>query len=471
MSLILKSGDPLLDATATELSKLVRAKDISPVELMERTLARVEILREELNAFITIISEIAIDQAKQAETDIMAGKCLGPLHGLPFVVKDLTPTKGVRTTMGSRLFSEHIPSEDAVPVARLHGAGAIMIGKTTTSEFGHKPFTEGPLFGRTLNPYDFGVTCGGSSGGSAVAVASRQVALALGSDGGGSIRIPAACCGLVGLKATLGVVPNLSSPDLFSSNSYIGPITRSIEDADLLFRQISGFDSRDPYGQSLAEYKGPQSRSIDQLRVAWLPTVGNSEIDGECLSAAQDCVYRLQDKGAVVEQVEIDFVALERAFLVILESTLAARLAERIDKESDKIDPTLITTLGNGARWTELDLQNAGIERTRCFQEIQSLFETYDLMISPTLAAPPLPVDLDPHSEVVINGRKVGGLRGAWYPYTYPFNLTGHPALTFPNGHTSAGLPLGVQLVGPWYSENLLFDVAASLCVGDSYGL
>ena len=197
MNTRIHANDLLLDASASELSKLIRGKQVSPVELMERTLSRIELLKEELNAFVTIVDESAMEDAKQAERDIMADDWLGPLHGLPFAVKDLTPTEGIRTTMGSRLFADNVPSKDAIPVARLKKCGAIIVGKTTTSEFGHKPFTEGPFFGRTLNPYDQTVTCGGSSGGSAVAVASRQIALALGSDGGGSIRIPAACCGLV----------------------------------------------------------------------------------------------------------------------------------------------------------------------------------------------------------------------------------------------------------------------------------
>ncbi|MDP7628692.1 MAG: amidase [SAR202 cluster bacterium] len=460
----IRANDPLLDASASELSKLIFEKQVSPVELMERTLSRIDQLKEELNAFITIVSESAMEEAKQAENDIMAKNWLGPMHGLPFAVKDLTPTKGIRTTMGSRSFSENIPSEDSIPVARLKKSGAIVVGKTTTSEFGHKPFTEGPLFGRTLNPYDHTVTCGGSSGGSAVAVASRQLALALGSDGGGSIRIPAACCGLVGLKATLGVVPNIHAPDLFSANSYIGPMTRSVTDAKLVFDHISGFDRRDPYGQSTMDCQRQKYSSIQNLRVVWLPTVGNSEIDPECLSAAEDSVKNLQEAGAIIEKDELDFVGLEEAFLVILESSLLSRLKDDVERCPGKFDPTLLKTLENGAQWTASDLQNASRDRSRCFAEVQRLLKNYDLIISPTLAAPPLRVDHDPHGEVQINGRSAGRIRGAWYPYTFPFNLTGHPALTFPNGQTETGLPLGVQLVGPWYSENLLLDVANRLC-------
>ena len=463
MNTRIHANDPLLDASASELSKLIRGKEVSPVELMERTLSRIELLKEELNAFVTIVDESAMEEAKQAERDIMADDWLGPLHGLPFAVKDLTPTEGIRTTMGSRLLADNVPSKDAIPVARLKKCGAIIVGKTTTSEFGHKPFTEGPFFGRTLNPYDQTVTCGGSSGGSAVAVASRQLALALGSDGGGSIRIPAACCGLVGLKATLGVVPNIHAPDLFSANSYIGPMTRSVTDAQLLFDHISGFDSRDPYGQSKMDYKLQKHPPIKNLRVAWLPKVGNSEIDPECLSAAEGSVRDLQDAGAIIEQSEIDFVRLEDTFLVILETLLLSRLKDDLEKKPEELDPTLLQTLRKGNQWTALDLQNASRDRSRCFAEVQDLLKNNDLIISPTLAAPPLKVDHDPHAEVQINGRSAGKIRGAWYPYTFPFNLTGHPALTFPNGQTKLGLPLGVQLVGPWYSENLLLNVADRL--------
>ena len=217
----------LTDLSATELAASIRRKRVSPVELVDAVLARIDLSQASVNAFITVLHDAARAEAKAAEKAVMLGDDLGPLHGVPFSVKDLTYTAGVRTTMGSAIFENFVPSEDAVPVARLKHAGAILLGKTTTPEFGHKPLTDSPIFGVTRNPWDLSRTCGGSSGGAAAAIASGLGPLALGSDGGGSIRIPASCCGIVGLKATLGVVPHVHAPDLFGNNSFIGPMTRT----------------------------------------------------------------------------------------------------------------------------------------------------------------------------------------------------------------------------------------------------
>src|SRR5581483_242668 len=215
----------IADLSATALGAAIRAKQVSPVEAVDAALARID-ARRELNAFMAVCADRARTEAKAAEQRVITGAPLPPLHGIPFSVKDLTNTEGVATTQGSALFAGHVPAADAVAVARMRAAGAILIGKTTTPEFGHKPMTEGPFFGRTLNPWNKDYTCGGSSGGAAVAVAARIGPIALGTDGGGSIRIPAACCGVVGLKATLGAVPNLQPPDLFGANSYVGPLAR-----------------------------------------------------------------------------------------------------------------------------------------------------------------------------------------------------------------------------------------------------
>jgi aspartyl-tRNA(Asn)/glutamyl-tRNA(Gln) amidotransferase subunit A len=467
MTRLLGTGDELLDASACALSALIRDKKVSPVELVERALARIEALQPSLNAFITVTADEARRAAREAEREIMAGRWRGPLHGLPFAAKDMILTKGVRTTMGSRLHADAVPASDAVPVARLKEQGAILLGKTTTPEFGHKPLTDGPLFGCTLNPYDAGVTCGGSSGGSAVALASRQVPLALGTDGGGSIRIPAACCGVVGFKATLGVVPHLDLPDLFSANAFIGPMARSVADARLLFDAIKGFDARDPYGQAEQPRSAPLAQTKG-LRIGWMAAVGNREIDPECLAAAEAGVRRLAEAGAIVEPIEPDFVSLEDAFLVILQSALRSRLIDRLERDRDRIDPSLVRMIEDGARWSAVDLQRAGRTRSTCFAAVQSLLERFDVLASPTLAAPPLPVTQDPHGRALINGRDAGRIRGAWYPYTYPFNLTGHPALTVPCGFTRRGLPLGLHLVGRWYAEDVLLHLGIELTADES---
>ncbi len=453
----------LIRKSAFELGELLHKREISPVDLVAQSLARIEALQPSLNAFITITPDAAMAEARLAEQEILQGKWRGPLHGVPYAAKDMIATRHVRTTMGSRLLENHLPESDAVAISRLASSGAILLGKTTTPEFGHKPLTDGPLFGRTINPFGTDATCGGSSGGSAVAVATHQVPLALGTDGGGSVRIPAACCGVAGLKATLGGIPHLEVPDLFSANSYVGPMARTVADARLLFHAIRGFDRRDPYGQASMADPPDGFQFGREIRIGWMERVGNPLLDPECRDAALATLEVLSDTGTLLEPVDIDFAAMEDAFLVILQSLLRSRLLVHREERTDLLDPSLVRTIDLGARWSAVDLQRAGGERTRCFLALQKLFEQYDLLASPTLAAPPLSVDQNPHGMVMIQGKDAGRIRGAWYPYTFPLNLTGHPALSIPCGWTKSGLPLGLQLIGPWHSEDRLLQAGALL--------
>jgi aspartyl-tRNA(Asn)/glutamyl-tRNA(Gln) amidotransferase subunit A len=453
----------LLYTPAVELAGRIRRKELSPVELIDAVLARIEATQPTINAFITVTAESARAEAKAAEQAVMAGRPLGPLHGIPFSVKDLTPTAGVRTTMGSPIFAGQVPAEDAVPVARARAAGAILVGKTTTPEFGHKPLTDGPLFGRTVNPWDHSRTCGGSSGGAAAAVALGMGPLALGTDGGGSVRIPAACCGIVGLKATLGRIPNVHAPDSFANISYIGPMTRTVADNRLLYEVMAGPDPRDVHAirPFAADQRLPDGR-LEGIRIGWMARVGN-RVDPEVLAQGEAIVRLLEDMGALVEPVEHDFASLEREFLIILQSGLSARLRRYLPEYAERIDASLRTTIERGSAWSAEDLQQAGLARTELFRRLQKEFERYDFLLSPTLAAPALPVDQDAFAPVIVDGEPAGDLRGAWYPYTWPFNLTGHPALTIPSGWSAAKLPTAVQIVGPFYAEARLFDLAARL--------
>ncbi len=449
----------LMDHGAVALAALVRRKEASPVEIVQAALARIE-ARRELNAFITVTADQALAAARHAEAAVMAGEPLGPLHGIPYSVKDLTLTAGVRTTMGSAIHEDFVPKDDAVAVTRAKAAGAILIGKTLTPEFGHKQVPTAPLFGRTLNPINPAYTPGASSSGAAAAVAAGMGPLALGTDGGGSIRIPAACCGIVGLKATLGVVPHLQAPDLYSANSFTGPMARDVADTRLLFEAIAGFDARDPWGAGSAPPRRAAPVSLRGLRVAWLPSAGN-RVDPEVEALTGAAVQAMAREGASVETVQLDFVSLEKHFLVVLQSLLAARVGANLERFGNRLDASLIDAVQKGRRHTAVDLHEATFAKTRCFNELQALFERFDVLVSPTLSAPPLPIDMDVSGEIEIAGRPAGTVRGAWYPYTYPMNLTGHPALSMPCGRSAIGLPIGLQLVGRWYDDHYLLDVAA----------
>lgn len=452
----------IADLRATELAQAIRHRRISPVEAVRAVLDRME-ARADLNAFITVTAELALEAARQAERAVMQGGTLPPLHGVPYSVKDLINTAGVRTTMGSAIFADNVPAEDAVAVARAKSAGAILIGKTTTPEFGHKQLTQAPIFGQTLNPIDPAVTCGASSGGAAVAVAAGMGSLALGTDGGGSIRIPAACCGVVGLKATLGTIPHLQAPDLFAANSYTGPMARDVADTTLLFDVLAGPDPRDPYGQS-ALPRRPAPDSLAGLRVAWMQRCGNPLLDSEVEDATTASVRHMEALGAAIEEIEIDFAGMEPHFLVILESGIAARVGRQIEEFRDRLDPHLIATAERGLRHSAVALQEAGAARSTMFRRLQQVFETADVLVSPVLSAPPPPLGPElPDGPVLVGGRPSGAIRGGWYPYTFPLNLTGHPALAMPCGVTRTGLPIGLQIAGPWHADRAILCVAGLL--------
>lgn len=450
----------IADLSAVDLSAAIRAKTVSPVEAVEAALARIE-EQVELNAFMAVCAERARAEAKEAEAKVMQGEPLGALHGIPFSVKDLTNTEDVATTQGAALFAGNIPKADAVAVARTRAAGAILIGKTTTPEFGHKPFTEGPFFGRTLNPVSHAHTCGGSSGGAAVAVAAGMGQLALGTDGGGSIRIPAACCGVVGLKATLGAIPNLQAPDLFGANSFVGPMARDVADTALMFETLTGPDRRDPYGQ-VPTFPERRLGASEKPRIGFLLRCGNI-LDPEVETAVVAAMKQAEALGWTVEPIELDLVSLEPHFLVFLRSLLLARLGSHAERTPEKLDPTLLATIDAGRGYSAAELCQAQFARTDCFAKVQDILARFDLIASPTLSAPALPVGLDPLGPVAIAGKPAGTIRGAWYPYTFPFNLTGHPALSLPCGKSSQGLPIGLQLVGRWHADRYLLDVAARL--------
>jgi len=452
----------IVETDALTLARQIRTKQVSPVAVVDAVLERIAALQPTVNAFITVTADEARDAARRAEAAVMAGDRLGPFHGVPFSVKDLLFTKGVRATMGSRIFADQVPAEDAVPVRRLREAGAILVGKTTTPEFGHKPFTDSPLFGATRNPWDLARTAGGSSGGAAAAVVTGQGPLALGTDGGGSIRLPAACCGIVGLKPTLGRVPHVHQADLFSSTSYIGPMARTVAEAAACFDVIAGFDAGDPYSRPEPP-DDPRDVEVRGLRLGWLPRVGNRLVDPDVLASCEAAARHLEGRGAHVETVDEDLAPFERTFLVFLQGGLAARVGPHMGAFGDQVAASLRESIERGARWSAVDWANAVAQRTTVYRRVCALFRRFDFLLSPALGRPALAVDHDPYQPITIAGESAGSIRGAWYPYLWPFNLSGHPAISLPCGWSSDGLPIGLQIVGPWHADRRVLALAAHL--------
>lgn len=446
----------ILNLTAQGLAAAYRSRSLSPVEATEAALAQID-ARADLNAFVTVTAELALETARAAEARAMAGALLSPLDGIPYSVKDMIDTAGVRTTHGSKVFADNIPASDAVAVARARAAGAVLIGKTTTPEFGHKPEATSPLTGRTLHPSHPGRTPGASSSGAGVAVAAHMGPVALGSDGGGSIRIPAACCGVVGMKATLGMIPHLQLPDLFGANSYVGPMARNVADTALLFEAVAGFDSRDPYGQAAL----PPAQIVHDLRglrIGWMPT-GGAAVEPEMAAITTAAVERLAAAGAEITEISLDFRSLEPAFLTVLRAGLAARVGPHFDRTPDLLDDTLRRRITEGRALSAVDLSQAAYARTTFFRQLQAALDGVDVILSPVLTAPALDIGIDTSGGVTIAGYS-GAVRGAWYPFTYPLNLSGHPAIALPCGRTAEGLPVGMQILTRWYQDRFLLQVA-----------
>ncbi|MDP6821953.1 MAG: amidase family protein [Dehalococcoidia bacterium] len=450
---------------ATELAEAVRSRRISPVEITEAALRRIDSSQPILNAFITVAHDEAIAEARAAEKAVESGDELGPLHGVPYSVKDLVNTRGVRTTMGSLIFENNVPDADAVAVARLRAAGAIMIGKTTTPEFGHKPFTRAPLFGNTPNAWDRDRIAGGSSGGAAVATAAGLAPLNVGTDGGGSIRIPAAANGIVGMKATLGTIPHDAAPDSFGANIYVGPMTRTVADAALMLQVMSGPHPSDAHsmGRRRQDYvkAAASPGDLEGAKIAWRPLLGNELIDAEVQAITHGAARAFEEAGATLVEVDDGFVTPEPFWRVLSQAAWRSRFGHYVDEWGDRMTPTFLRSITEASDYSAKELQKAIYQRTQLFREVQGWFNEFDLVLTPTLSRTALESDMDLYDPVVIEGQEAGIIRQNWYPYTHPFNLTGHPAITLPAGFAGDGLPVALQIVGRYADDAAVIRAAA----------
>lgn len=431
---------------ATDQLKALRSGELSAVELLQLHLARIDQINPSINAICTRMDDQAIDAARAVDAARRAGAPLGTLAGLPVVLKDLTPTAGVRTTAGSRLYAERIPLHDAPLVERIRSAGGVIVGKSNTPEFGHKGVTDNALFGPTRNPWNPDRVAGGSSGGSAAALAAGMVALAEGSDGAGSIRIPASLCGMVGFKPTYGRVPDVAAP--FASQTpffHNGPMARCVDDAALFLRVLAGFDPRLPFSLPETPLFGVGGVKRPR-RIAYSPDFGYFPVDASVASACRSAVEQFAALGDHVEQITLDLDAdVEAAFMTFWRFKLASTFGGLPDAQRALLEPRVQRLIEEGLALSALDVGVATQIRERVWAVLTAVFTEHDLLISPTTSLTAFPVADDLPDSVA--GQAINPLIG-WF-LTYPVNLTGHPAASLPCGFCADGLPVGLQVIGP----------------------
>jgi len=449
--------DDLCFMSATRLADMIARRQLSPVEVVDAVLARAERLQPVLNMFALPQADAARAAAKVAEAAVMRGDTLGPLHGVPITIKDNVPMQGLPMRNGSVAFADAVAPQDAAVVARVRQAGAIPIGKTNLPEFAHKVLTDSPLFGVTRNPWSLAHTPGGSSGGASAALAAGVAPIAIGTDGGGSIRCPAACTATAGLKATLGRIPFETMPDGFANYAFVGPMTRVVEDLPLMLAVMAGPCANDPYSLAAAPFTArPRPDAASGLRIAWIERFGSVRPDAEVAAATARAVQTLAAQGAHVEAPRV--AELEQVFdtyVVIATTAHAARFQGVAEKFGDRLTESIRASIARGLSYSAAEWQRASDRRTVLFRAVQHLFERFDLIVTPAMTTPPKTVDA--------GGSIATDMYAEWAGYLYPFNLTGHPAMSLPCGFSAAGLPIGLQLIGPWFGEQQMLDVALML--------
>lgn len=447
---------------ALELRRRIATKALSPVEVMENCLARVEAVNEQLNCFCFVFAEEAVDAAREAERAVTSGSTLGALHGVPIAIKDVTPTKGKTTTRGSKMYEHWVPDYDALLVQRLAAAGAIMVGKTTTPEFAYDSFTQSPLWGVTRNPWNPEHTPGGSSGGSGAAVAAGCVPVAEGTDMGGSVRIPASFCGVVGLKPSLGRIPMDILPTVFDTISHFGPLTRTLDDTALFMNVAGGPDERDI--TSIPEklsFPIPAESDVSDMRIALSVDLGYYAVAPQVERAVRDVASALAELGASVEEVELDWDRrINDAWYAQWGVYLDVCFAEEFERWRDQMDPNVVALIDEGRRMDAASFKRVEVLRTQQWHELCRVFDTHDVLLCPTTAHPAPHVggsDGDYQDE-----RDRGRFNGL--DMTCPFNFVGQcPAVSVPAGFSDAQLPIAVQVVGHRFDDLSVMRIAAAL--------
>lgn len=438
--------------TATELVAQLRTGQLSARDVMAAHLEQMERVNPQVNAIVTLHAEQAMEQASRADEAFAHGTLPSPLHGLPVVHKDLFLTRGMRTTFGSPVYKDFVPQESSLVVERQQQAGAISIGKTNTPEFGAGSQTFNAVFGATRNPYDLTKTCGGSSGGAAVALACGMTPLADGSDMGGSLRNPASFCNVVGLRPSIGLVPRWPGENSWGALSVAGPMGRTVEDVALLLSVLAGPDTRDPLstGEPGASFRRPLARDFDGVRVAWSNDLGGLPVDPRVMAVLESHRQVFTALGCDIDEASPDFTGANECFHALRGLEFAAGYGDVLDRHRDLLKQTVIWNIEFGRELTGAQIANAQTARSRLFQRMHDFMRRYDFLIAPVSQVPPFPVEQEYVAN--INGvdmeTYIDWMRSCFY-----ITLTGHPAISVPCGFTPDGLPVGMQIVGRYRDD------------------
>lgn len=445
--------------TATEMADRIRARDLSAREVMTAHLAQIERVNPTVNAIVTLRPERALAAALAADEAQAHGAPLGPLHGLPIAHKDLVPTKGIRTTFGSPIFADFVPDADALIVERVRAAGAITVGKTNTPEFGAGSQTFNPVFGATLNPYDLTKTCGGSSGGAAVALACGMLPLADGSDMGGSLRNPANYCNVVGLRPSPGRVPLYPSLTAWSPLSVEGPMARTVADAALLLSVMAGPDSRDPLSIETPGVAFAQGLDCDfkGVRLAWSRDLGGLPVDSRVTQVIDAQRATFTTLGCVVEDAEPDFDGADEAFKTFRAWQFELARGELLDEHRGQMKDTVVWNIEEGRRVTGPQLGRAERLRAALYRRVVRFMDDYEFLVMPVSQVPPFAVTTPYITE--INGVGLDTYID-WMRSCYYVSILGLPAISVPCGFTADGLPVGMQIVGRWHADLAVLQLA-----------
>ncbi|MEO2036813.1 MAG: amidase [Planctomycetaceae bacterium] len=438
--------------SATEMARRIRSKEVSCLEVMQAHLAQIERVNPTVNAIITLVAESALDQARKADEDLAQRRSIGPLHGLPVAHKDLVPTRGIRTTYGSPVYADHIPTQDGLIIERLRKAGAITVGKTNVPEFGAGSQTFNEVFGATLNPYDTSKTCGGSSGGAAVALACGMIPIADGSDTGGSLRNPANFCNVVGFRTSPGRVPVWPSDAAWFPISVQGPMARTVEDTALLLSTMAGPDRRSPIALTDPGEMFQRSlvRDFSGVRIAWSRNLGKLPVDPRVTNVLEARRTVFGSLGCHVADDEPDFSDADEAFKVWRAWRMELKFAELLNTQKDQIKDTVIWNVEKGMELTGPQIGRAELKRTQLYHRVREFIERYEYLVLPVNQVPPFDVEQPYVTEIA--GTKMETYID-WMKSCYYITVTGLPAISVPAGFTDEGLPVGVQIVGRHQDE------------------